>query len=130
MSDTFFLIVGILVSLIGFICLLAGITLRIQCTKKIEAVIQNVKQKHHVVRLKAIIAYHPIFHYEEEGKTYTHTAEIFSFRPKKYVVGNPLTVWINPKKPSEYCFSTHIGSLVGDVAIMVAGLTLVVCYFL
>ena len=72
-----------------------------RCTATVDGiVIENILETH-ADDDGTSRSYYPVFKYEYEGRTYTEKSNSGRY-PAKYQIGDPVTVHLNPNKPSEF----------------------------
>lgn len=130
MNDTYFLIVGIVLSVIGVLVLASVLVSRIKCKTAVEAVVSRVSVKKSYLRGKTYKFSTPVFTYIYNNKKYTQKANISTLKTGKYSVGDTFTVYIDPKNPAAMRFGANSGVIVCGALLLTAGLILTVCYFL
>ena len=130
MSDTFFLIVGIILSLFGILSIVCGIISKRRCTESVEGVVAGLKDKTFYHRGITTHQITPVIRYSYDGKTYESKAYTSTSDTKKYRVGGRVTVFVNPDKPEEYRMGKAIFPYVFGVILLIPGVVLVWCYFL
>ena len=130
MNDTYFLTVGIVLSVIGVLMLASVLVSRIKCKTAVEAVVSRVAVKKSYLRGKTYKFSTPVFTYIYNNKKYTQKANISTLKTGKYSVGDTFTVYIDPKKPDKIRFGGNFGIIICGALLLTAGLILTVCYFL
>lgn len=130
MNDTYFLIVGIVLTIIGALMLASVLVSRVKCKTAVEAVVSRVSVKKSYLRGKTYKFSTPVFTYTFNSKKYTQKANISTLKTGKYTAGDTFTVYIDPKNPAAMRFGTNIGVIVCGALFLAAGLILTVCYFL
>ncbi len=130
MNDTYFLIVGIVLSVIGVLMLASFLMSKIKCKTAVEAVVSRVSVKKSYLRGKTYRHSTPVFTYIFNNKKYTQKANISTLKSGKYTVGDTFTVYIDPNNPSAMRFGANIGIVAGGALFLAAGLILTVCFFL
>lgn len=129
MSDTYFLIFGIVVSLIGLALIVLHIRTVSSCGERIIAQINNLKVQRTVIRGSSVYSYCPEFIYTVNGKTYQGTADFSTYRKNKYQVGDPLEIYYNYNDPEQYRVKGRCTMLIWGVIILAIGLPFVILYF-
>lgn len=130
MSDTYFLVIGIIISAIGLFILGIRLRMLVSCRERIDATVTGVSVESNVIRGSTVHSYHPKYSYTVDGKTYKGTAAFSSLRENKYNEGDVFRVYINPKNPELVRFSRHFGLFIAGLCITAFGALLVVSYFL
>lgn len=128
MSDTYFLVFGIIVALIGLLQIFFQVRKLSSCKKKVTATITSLKTDSIIVRGSTVHTYSPEFSYEFNGNTFTGTAPFSTTKKDKYTPGEPLTVYIDNDNPSEYRFGGKIGILIGGIVLLAIGLLFVTLF--
>lgn len=129
MNDVFFLVVGILLTLVGTLACSADVFARIRCRVKIQGTIESVKVEKVVLRGSPLKYYIPVISYTVD-KTYTAAAPLKTSNEEKYKVGDSVGIYYNEKKPDEFYIKEKFVTLFGGLAILIAGVCLIVCYCL
>lgn len=130
MTDTFFLIVGIIIAGISFLIIFFDILDRIRCTERTEADIVKLKMETTKIRGSTRYHYRPVIRYMKDIKEYREEAPFRTIRERKYEVGQTMVVYVNPKKPSQCCFRKYVRRLFISLLFFAFGVLLIVCYFL
>lgn len=130
MPDIFFLIVGIILTLINLLILALKIKVRISCSRRIEAIITDVETETTYIRGSTLYNYRPKYQYTVDGQTYTELAPLSTVKQKKYNVGDTFVIYIDPSNP-ELARIPRFDWLVLFSCLMLAfGVLLIVSYFL
>lgn len=129
MSDLFFLIFGIIVSLIGLLLIVIHILDVAKCREKITAVISNLKIDKVKVRGSNVSSYCPEFTYTVDGQTYNGIATFTTYNKDKYKVGDGLEICYSAKNPEHYRMKGRFKSLLFGLIIAAIGLLFVFLYF-
>lgn len=131
MPDLFFLVVGVILALIGALCLASQIKLTLSCSQKVAATVMSVqKKKWGFWRGKTLYRYFPTFTYQVGEKTLTAKCEYPLKRANKYKKGDEVVIRYNPRAAEK--FSAGGSAFVGifGFVLMAIGVFLAVCYFL
>lgn len=129
MPDEFFLIFGIIVSLIGLAVTLVKTRDLLKCKMKVEASVTGLKKESQIIRGSTVHTYRPKFSYTVDGKEYKDTAPFSTVRESKYRPGDSLTLFVSASDPKLYRFKGRNGLLFFGVAVLAVGLLFVVLYF-
>ena len=130
MSDTFFLIVGIILSAIGVLCIASGIISKVRCTEPAVGTVVRLKDKSYYHRGITTHDITPIIKYDYNGKTYESKADTSTSDKKKFIVGKNVNVFVNPERPEEFKLGKVIFPYVFGAIMLIAGAVLILCYFL
>ena len=130
MSDKFYLIVGIILSILGAGAIGAAISNRKACTEPVVATVSSLKAKRHNIRFKLLVTYTPTFSYTVGGKKYSKAADFSSLSSTKYAKGKELPILVNPKDPNEIRVGNNLTLILFGIICAAAGVTMIVCYFL
>ncbi|MCR4616077.1 MAG: DUF3592 domain-containing protein [Clostridiales bacterium] len=130
MSDKFYLIVGIIFLIFGIGGIGAAISNKVSCTENVTATISNVKIKRYNIRFHLLVTYSPVFTYTFDGKKYTVNADLSTLRSKKYEKGNEFAIKVNPKDPKEIYAGSNLSLTLFGIFCAVAGITMIICFFL
>lgn len=129
MSDTYFLVFGIVVALIGLVVLILYFKTFCLCRKKVTAEIVCVKEEQMTLRGSTIHSYRPRFSYNVDGKEYFGDAPFTSVKESKYNEGDPLEVIISESNPELFRFRGRIGGLITGIIMFCVGGLFVFLYF-
>lgn len=130
MSDTFFLVVGIIFSLIGILSFLGGILSKKKCTETIEGTISKLIDKTNYHRGITIHYITPVVQYFFKGQLYEAKMDISTNDTKKYHVGDPIRFLVNPDRPEEIRPERTAAPYVFGLITLAIGAVLVWCYFM
>lgn len=130
MSDTFFLIIGIIVAGIGLLLLAAKVMSYIDCTVPIEATVEKLEIEYTVHRGMERTHYRPVVRYVVGGKAYTEEAYFRTMLKSKYPVGSEMRICYNPKNPKQIRFVGHLSPLPMGLVLLSIGGALIWCCFL
>lgn len=130
MSDKFFLIFGIVVSLIGLLTVVIEIRTFFTCRMKVTATIVSLKKEATTIRGGKIYSYRPHFIYTVNDKQYDGFAPFSSRKPDKYRVDETLQILVSEKNPEIFRFRGRIGALITGIVVLGIGLLFVILYFI
>lgn len=125
MSDSFFLIFGIVVSLLGLLLIVIHIRDVAKCRETITAVISNLKVDKVRIRGSNVSSYCPEFTYTVDGQTYNGFATFTTYKKAKYKVGDGLEICYNSKDPKHYRMKDRCKSLLFGLIFAAIGLLFV-----
>ena len=129
MSDVYFLVFGIIVTLVGIGLTFMHFRIYALCTQKTAATIKSLKMKYHYFRGMKKTLYCPEFEYTIEGKKYEGTASFSTYKKDKYRIGDMMNIYIDPADPGSYRFEGRYEILLTGILALVIGLLFVVLYF-
>lgn len=129
MSDTYFLIVGIILLSFGILAVIAIIYNKLSCTEKVTATICKVNKSKFFWKGKNIISYQPVFEYKHSGNDYKTTATFSTHDKSKYQYQSKMDILINPKKPNLIYVKKRIGLFISAIVDIAFGIALIVLYF-
>lgn len=129
MSDLYFLIFGIVVTLLGIIILSTYIYSIITCRTKIYATITSLKKESMKLRGSTVYSYRPEFKYSYNDTEYSGISIKSTYKKDKYQANEPLLIYINPNKPEDYRFSVFTGALLTGIIAFGVGMLFVILYF-
>ena len=130
MSDTFFFVVGIIITAIGLLLLTAKVMTYIKCTVSINATVVKQEKEHTFFRGVEYIHYRPVVGYVVDGKKYTEKAHFRTYRKTKYPINSEIKIYYNPKNPKEIRFVGHPFPLPLGLVFLLIGAVLMWCCFL
>lgn len=105
------IVIGIIISVIGLLFVVAFATSRSKCKMRIEATVSRLATKSMKLRGRTVTDITPIFTYTVNGKEYTYKAETSTTNRKKFAVGQKEFIYINDKHPEEARFGNNLGFL-------------------
>lgn len=129
MSDTFFLVVGIILTGIGLLLLAAKVRTYVLCTVAVHAAVVKLELEYTHFRGVEHTRYRPVVGYTVDGKTYTEEAYFRTYQKTKYPVGSEIEIRYNPNNPKEIRFVGHPFPLPMGLALLFLGAALVWCCF-
>lgn len=130
MSDTFFLIVGIIFAFIGLLLITAKVMSFIKCTVPINAAVVKPEKEHTYFRSVEYTHYRPVVKYVVDGKSYTQKAYFCSLRETKYPINSEMKIYYDPRDPEKIRFVGHMFPLPMGIVFLLIGAVLIYCYFL
>ena len=130
MSDTFFLIVGIILTGISLLLLAAKVRTYITCTVPIHATVVKLNKEYTQYRGVEHTHYRPVVEYVVDGKHYTEEAYFRTRRKAKYPVDSQMRICYNPRNPKQMRFVGHPFPLPMGLVLLFIGATLIYCYFI
>ena len=130
MSDTFFFVVGIILTAIGLLLLMAKVMTYIKCTVPINAIVVKLKKEYIFLRGVKHTHYRPVVRYVVDGKSYTEEAYFRTYRKTKYQVGSEMEICYNPKNPKEMRFVGRLSPLPMGLVFLFIGTVLIWCCFI
>ncbi len=130
MSDNFFLIVGIILSVLGLLSIISGILSKIRCTVPVEGIVSDLKDKTFYHRGITTHDITPTVKYDYNGKTYESKAATSTSNTKKYRIGASVRILVDPKSPESFVLGKPVFPYVFGVILLLPGVFLIVCYFL
>ena len=130
MSDTFFLIVGIILASVGILSVLSGILSKRNCTEPAEGTVVSLKDKSYYHRGITTHDITPVIQYTYNGKTYESPACTSTSDKKKYRVGGRVGIRVDPNRPESYILGKTVLPYVFGLIMLIPGAVLIGCYFL
>ena len=130
MSDTFFFVVGIVLTGIGLLLLAAKGMTYIKCTVPIHATVIKLEKEYTFIRGAERSHYRPVVRYVVDGKSYTVEAYFRTILKTKYPVGSEMRICYNPVNPKQMRFVGHLFPLPLGLVFLGVGIVLIWCYFL
>ena len=97
MSDTFFVVVGIILDCIGLLLLMAKVMTYLKCTVPINATVVRLEKEYTFFRGVEHTHYRPVVSYTVDGNSYTEKAYFRTYRKTKYPIGSQISIYYNPK---------------------------------
>ncbi len=129
MSDTYFLIFGIILAILGAIILFTAVKNALTCKKKIYATISSIATQKTTLRGSTIYYYHPVVAYDAGGNHYETQAPFSTGRKDKYIIGNKMVVYIDESNPGSCRFPGKPGLWITGLLFLFAGLFFAILYF-
>lgn len=130
MSDMFFLVVGIIISVIGLLLIIAKVMTYIKCTVQINATVVELEKEYTFFRGVEHTHYRPVVRYAVDGKSYTEKAHFRTYRKTKYPIASVIKICYNPKNPEQMRFVGHPFPLPLGLVFLFIGTVLIWCCFL
>ena len=130
MSDMFFLVVGIILTGIGLLLIMAKVMTYIKCTVPINATVVKLEKEYTFFRGVEHTHYRPIVGYVVDGKSYTEEAYFRTYRKTKYPIDSEIKICYNPKNPKEMRFVGHLFPLPIGLVFLFIGAVLIWCFFI
>lgn len=130
MSDTAFLIIGIIIALLGTLLAYFRVKHRISCSKKITATVRSVEKKSYERRGRTRYEYLPVFSYSVNGKNYTSKGGKTFWNKEKYKIGNEYEIRYDPNSPDKISNGISVFSLFCDFLLIAFGTVIIFCYFI
>lgn len=130
MSDTFFLIVGIVLCAVGALSIVSGILSKVKCTEPVEGTVVSLKDKTFYHRGITTHMITPVIKYVYGEKTYESKAANSTSNTQKYRVGDSITVLVDPKAPESFTLKKTIFPYIFGVIMLIPGIVLIWCYYL
>ena len=130
MSDTFFLVVGIILTGIGLLLLAAKVRTYVLCTVAVHAAVVKLELEYTHFRGVEHTNYRPVVRYVVDGKSYTEKAHFRTYRKTKYPIGSEIKICYNPRKPEEIRFVGHTFPMPTGLVFLIIGTVLIWCCFL
>lgn len=130
MSDTFFLVVGIILAGIGLILCAIKIAAYVRCSEPISATVVKLEKEYTFFRGVEHNLYRPVVRYVVDGKKYTIEAHFRTHLKEKYRMDSEMNICYNPKNPKEMRFVGHPFPLPLGLAFLLIGAVLIWCFFL
>ena len=126
MEDSSMIVIGIIISVIGLLFVVAFAISRARCKMRIEATVSRLATKSIKLRGRTVTDTTPIFTYTVNGKEYTYKAEMSTTNRKRFAVGQKEFIYINEKKPEEARFGNNLGFLVFGICCVLVGALFIV----
>ena len=130
MSDTFFFVVGIVLTGIGLLLIMAKVLTYIKCTVSMNAPVIKLETDETYFRGVKHTYYHPVVEYIVDGKSYTQTAPFRTLRKTKYAMDSKMEICYNPRNPKEMRFVGHLFPLPLGLVFLGVGIVLIWCCFI
>lgn len=121
MTDSAMFVIGIIISVIGLLFVVAFAISRARCKMRIEATVSRLATKSIKLRGRTVTDTAPTFTYTVNGKEYTYKAEMSTTNRKRFTVGQKEFIYINDKHPEEARFGNNLGFLVFGICCVLVG---------
>lgn len=105
MSDTFFVVIGIILDGIGLLLLMAKVMTYIKCTVPINATVVDLEKEYTHLRGAEYKHYRPVVSYTVDGKSYTEKAYFRTYRKTKYPVNSVIEIFTTRQDPRKFDLS-------------------------
>lgn len=115
------IVFGIIMAVVGALCVTAFILSKVKCTVRTEATVSKIHEKKMVHRGRTTKQYIPVFSYEADGKTYTEEGDVETGNSERFTVGQKEFIFINPKNPKEFRYGNNVGILLFGMAFLLIG---------
>lgn len=127
MSDTTFLIIGIVLAVLGALMLLGTIGRNLTCSQKVTAKVveMRVDESGH---WKGTLPHYPTFTYVVNGREYTVESKEYTRKMDKYRVDEDAAIWCNPKDPEEFRLGVSVGGFFAALVPLIIGGVLIYVY--
>ncbi len=129
MSDTFMLIVGIVLAVIGVLILAAVISSTRACSQKVSGKVVRVELDN-TRHWRGTYPHYPIVSYVTDGKEYTVKSGTYTRISTKYETGQDVVVRYNPKKPDEIRVGLDLSSYIVGAIFLLIGLGIICIWFI
>lgn len=130
MHDSFFLIIGIFLSVFGLLSILSGFYANKNCIATVDAKITGLKDKASYYRGITTHNFTLEIRYTFNGKVYESKMKQSTRDARKYHIGKTLQVLVNPKQPESVLLKKTVFPFVFGLIVLIPGAILVWCYFL
>lgn len=130
MSDTFFFVVGIVLTGIGLLLLAAKGMTYIKCTVPINATVVKLEKENTFFRGVEHTHYRSVVRYVVDGKSYTEEAYFRTRRKTKYPIDSEIKICYNPRHPEKMRFIGHLFPLPMGLVFLFIGVAVIWCYFI
>ena len=117
---------GIILTVIGALLIIAFISSRARCTTAVEAEIVKINGKKHYYRGRTVWDCTPEFTYTVNNKEYTAKSDHSTSNPKKYFVGQKITVYTDARHPERVRDGSNVGFCIAGVVIAALGIFFIV----
>lgn len=124
------IVVGILLTVIGLLLILAFLLSRIRCKTETEAVVAKIIEKKRFYRGRTITDYTPVFAYTVNNKEYHTKAEFSTTNTKKFFVGRKMTVFTDADHPENIRCGSNFGYCLAGIAFTLMGAFIIVLVFI
>lgn len=124
------IVLGIVLTVIGFLLLCAFFSGRIRCRTATEAVIVRIIEKKRYFKGRTIRECTPVFSYTVNGKEYTAKTDRSYSDPKKFAVGQKLIVFTDDDQPERVRYGSNTGFCITELIFALAGIFIIVLVFI
>ena len=124
------IVLGIILALVGVLLIAAYVNGRAKCTMRADATVSRIIVKTLPRRGYSVNYYTPVFSYTVDGAEYSTRADLSTKNEKEFAVGQKATVLVNPADPSMMRYGSTVGFLLAGVVLALAGLFIIVVFFL
>lgn len=130
MGDTFFLVIGVILSIFGLLSIVSGFYANKNCTAIVDAKITELKDKTSYYKGVTTHNFSLVISYVLNGNTYESKVNDSTRDGEKYHMGKTITVMVDPKHPERMLLKKTISQFVFGAILLIPGVILVWCYFL
>lgn len=127
MSDTTFLIIGIVLAVLGALMLLGTIGRNLTCSQKVTAKVVEMRVDESGY-WNGTLPHYPTFTYVVNGREYTVESKEYTRSMNKYRVDEEAIIWCNPKNPKEIRLGVSIGGFFAALVPLIIGGLLIYIY--
>lgn len=124
------IVLGIILALAGVLLIAAFLNSKRKCTARVEATVSEILVKAMPRRGYSVNYYTPVFTYTVDGTAYSEKADLFTKDAKLFAVGQKATVFVDPANPAAMRYGSVIGFLIAGIVLALAGLFIIVLFFL
>ena len=127
MSDTTFLIIGIVLAVLGALMLLGTIGRNLTCSQKVTAKVVEMRADESGY-WNGTLPHYPTFTYVVNGREYTVESKEYTRSMNKYRVDEETIIWCNTKDPEEIRLGVSIGGFFAALVPLIIGGLLIYVY--
>lgn len=129
MPDTFFLIVGIVLAVLGGLIFAAALSNTRSCSQKVTATVVKVEWDN-TRHLRGTYPHYPVVAYTVGGKEYKVKSSTSTRISSKYKVGQEVVIRYNPQNPKEIQVGIGLSSYIVGAILFGFGATLIAVFFI
>ena len=123
------IVLGIILTIIGLLLLFAFSQSRIKCKTETEAIVVKIIEKKHFYKGRTVKDCTPVFAYTVNGKKYTAKWDHSTSDPKKFTVGQKLTIFTDADHPESIRCGNNIGYCITGIVFALLGILIIVLVF-
>ena len=124
------IVLGIVLLVIGLLLVIAFLSSRIRCNTQIPAVVVRVIEKKQYVKGRTVFDCTPVFGYTVNSKEYTAKADLSTSDPKKFTVGQAVTIYVDTEHPENIRYGSNAGFCIAGLVLAALGIFVMVLYFM
>ena len=124
------IVLGIVLTVIGLLLIIAFVSGRIRCNTETEAVVVRIIEKKQYHRGRTVSDCTPVFSYSVNGKEYTAKPEYSTSDTKKFSVGQKVMIFTDAGHPENIRYGSNAGFCIAGIVLAALGIFTIVLVFI